>query len=217
MSKRENEAVVNRFLLSTLFLVVLEFGFYLFNNIANDLPITVNDPKVELELLYIDDLVAEMLDALEGKELSYEVEPTDKVQSLKSKVQSLEGELVGGNISVLYSLLGSDIFPDTRGKILFLEDLDEYLYHIDRMMFAFERAGKLDGIKGLVVGGLTKMHDNTVSFGQPAEEIIWERVRDKNIPVIFDFPAGHIDDNRALILGRMTEIEVVEKITIKQK
>lgn len=158
-----------------------------------------------------------LFDALEGKELSYEVEPTDKVQSLKSKVQSLEGELVGGNISVLYSLLGSDIFPDTRGKILFLEDLDEYLYHIDRMMFAFERAGKLDGIKGLVVGGLTKMHDNTVSFGQPAEEIIWERVEYKNIPVIFDFPAGHIDDNRALILGRMTEIEVVEKITIKQK
>ena len=118
---------------------------------------------------------------------------------------------------MLYSLLGSDIFPDTREKILFLEDLDEYLYHIDRMMMAFERAGKFDAIKGLIVGGLTKMHDNTINFGQPAEEIIFDRVKDKNIPVIFNFPAGHIDDNRALILGRTTEIEVGEKIIIRQK
>lgn len=153
-----------------------------------------------------------LFDALTGKSIIYEIEPTAKSQQLKAKSQ-----LVGGNISVLYSLLGSDIFPDTRGKILFLEDLDEYLYHIDRMMMAFERAGKFDAIKGLIVGGLTKMHDNTINFGQPAEEIIFDRVKDKNIPVIFNFPAGHIDDNRALILGRTTEIEVGEKIIIRQK
>lgn len=153
-----------------------------------------------------------LFDALTGKSIIYEIETTVKSQQLKAKSQ-----LVGGNISVLYSLLGSDIFPDTRGKILFLEDLDEYLYHIDRMMMAFERAGKFDAIKGLIVGGLTKMHDNTINFGQPAEEIIFDRVKDKNIPVIFNFPAGHIDDNRALILGRTTEIEVGEKIIIRQK
>lgn len=153
-----------------------------------------------------------LFDTLTGKSIIYEIEPTANSQRLKVKAP-----LVGGNISVLYSLLGSDIFPDTKGKILFLEDLDEYLYHIDRMMMAFERAGKLDGIKGLIVGGLTKMHDNTINFGQPAEEIIFDKVRDKNIPVIFNFPAGHIDDNRALILGRTTEIEVGEKIIIRQK
>lgn len=153
-----------------------------------------------------------LFDALTGKSIIYEIETTAKSQQLTANSQ-----LVGGNISVLYSLLGSDIFPDTRGKILFLEDLDEYLYHIDRMMMAFERAGKFDAIKGLIVGGLTKMHDNTINFGQPAEEIIFDRVKDKNIPVIFNFPAGHIDDNRALILGRTTEIEVGEKIIIRQK
>ena len=153
-----------------------------------------------------------LFDALTGKGIIYEIETTAKSQQLTASSQ-----LVGGNISVLYSLLGSDIFPDTRGKILFLEDLDEYLYHIDRMMMAFERAGKFDAIKGLIVGGLTKMHDNTINFGQPAEEIIFDRVKDKNIPVIFNFPAGHIDDNRALILGRTTEIEVGEKIIIRQK
>lgn len=153
-----------------------------------------------------------LFDALTGKSIIYEIETTAKSQQLTAKNQ-----LVGGNISVLYSLLGSDIFPDTRGKILFLEDLDEYLYHIDRMMMAFERAGKFDAIKGLIVGGLTKMHDNTINFGQPAEEIIFDRVKDKNIPVIFNFPAGHIDDNRALILGRTTEIEIGEKIIIRQK
>lgn len=153
-----------------------------------------------------------LFDALTGKSIIYEIETTVKSQQLTAKSQ-----LVGGNISVLYSLLGSDIFPDTRDKILFLEDLDEYLYHIDRMMMAFERAGKFDAIKGLIVGGLTKMHDNTINFGQPAEEIIFDRVKDKNIPVIFNFPAGHIDDNRALILGRTTEIEVGEKTIIRQK
>lgn len=158
-----------------------------------------------------------LFDALEGKELRYEIEHVHKVLSPASCVLCSEGELVGGNISVLYSMLGSDIFPDTRDKILFLEDLDEYLYHIDRMMFAFERAGKLDGIKGLVVGGLTKMHDNTINFGQSAEEIIFDRVKDKNIPTIFDFPAGHVDDNRALVLGRMTKIEVGEKNVVTQK
>lgn len=155
-----------------------------------------------------------LFDVLEGKDIEYEIEPVD---GRKPKIQSAKGELVGGNISVLYSLLGSDIFPDTDDKILFLEDLDEYLYHIDRMMMALERAGKLDNIKGLIVGGMTKMHDNAVPFGMTAEEIIMEKVEDKNIPVVFNFPAGHIDDNRTLILGRTTEIEIGEKIIVRQK
>lgn len=146
---------------------------------------------------------------LKGEKISYEIDSTPI-----NTYGTAEAELVGGNISVLYSLLGSDIFPDTNGKILFLEDLDEYLYHIDRMMTALVRAGKLDSIKGLVVGGLTKMHDNNIPFGMTAEEIILEKVRDKNIPVCFNFPAGHIDDNRALILGRKAKLSVGEKVTL---
>lgn len=139
-----------------------------------------------------------LFDALTGKKIKYDIPQLHDLNP--------DAEIVGGNISVLYSLLGSDIFPDTNGKILFLEDLDEYIYHIDRMMLAFRRAGKLDNIKALIVGGLTKMHDNTIPFGMTPEEIISEKVKDKNIPVIFNFPAGHIDDNRAIILGRSIAI-----------
>ncbi len=142
-----------------------------------------------------------LFDALMGKEISYDF--PESPHNIKGEA---EGIVVGGNLSVLYSLLGSDIFPDTKDKILFIEDLDEYLYHIDRMMMALERAGVLDNIKGLVVGGMTGMHDNAVSFGMSAEEIILEKVADKNIPVIFNFPAGHFEDNQALILGRKFEI-----------
>ena len=138
-----------------------------------------------------------LFDALCGKEIKY-----DLPQQTLDILSTMQGEVVGGNISVLYSLLGSDIFPDVEGKVLFLEDLDEYLYHIDRMMMAFQRAGIFDKIGGLIIGGLTKMHDNAIPFGMTAEEIISEKTKDKNIPTVFNFPAGHVSDNRAIILGR---------------
>ena len=138
-----------------------------------------------------------LFDALCGKEIKY-----DLPQQTLDILSTMQGEVVGGNISVLYSLLGSGIFPDVEGKVLFLEDLDEYLYHIDRMMMAFQRAGIFDKIGGLIIGGLTKMHDNAIPFGMTAEEIISEKTKDKNIPTVFNFPAGHINDNRAIILGR---------------
>lgn len=154
-----------------------------------------------------------LINAMTTQTLSYKIE--NSPLNIKGEA---EAEIVGGNISVLYSLLGSGTFPDTKGKILFLEDLDEYLYHIDRMMFAFERAGRLSYIKGLVVGGLTKMHDNTTPFGKTAEQIILERVADKDIPVCFNFPAGHIDDNRAIILGRKTKLTIEQDIvTFRQQ
>ena len=109
--------------------------------------------------------------------------------------------VVGGNLSVLYSMLGSDLFPETDGKILFIEDLDEYLYHIDRMMMALKRAGKLTNLKALLVGAFTDMHDNTIPFGMTAKEIIFEKVKEYGYPVIWDYSAGHIDNNLALILG----------------
>lgn len=116
------------------------------------------------------------------------------------------GTLCGGNLSVLYSLLGSDSFPETSGKILFLEDLDEYLYHIDRMMMALKRAGKLSELSGLLVGGMTDMNDNTTAFGKTAYEIIREAVDAYDYPVYFGVPAGHMDDNRAMVMGGHLQI-----------
>lgn len=109
--------------------------------------------------------------------------------------------IVGGNLSVLYSMLGSDLFPETDGKILFIEDLDEYLYHIDRMMMALKRAGKLSNLKALMVGAFSDMHDNNIPFGMTAKEIIYEKVKEYGYPVIWDYPAGHIDDNQSIIFG----------------
>ncbi|MCF0211592.1 MAG: LD-carboxypeptidase [Bacteroidales bacterium] len=110
--------------------------------------------------------------------------------------------IVGGNLSILYSLLGSPSDIDTRGKILLIEDLDEYLYHIDRMLQALRRAGKLDGLQGLIVGALSDMHDNSIPFGLTAEEIVREAVEDYNFPVVFQAHFGHIGaQNRALPLG----------------
>lgn len=120
----------------------------------------------------------------------------------KERYKELERyEVVGGNLSVLYSMLGSELFPDTEGRLLFIEDLDEYLYHIDRMMTALKRAGKLSKIKGLVVGAFTDMHDNAIPFGMTVKEIIQEKVSEYGYPVVWDYPAGHISDNHAIILG----------------
>jgi muramoyltetrapeptide carboxypeptidase len=121
------------------------------------------------------------------------------------------GELVGGNISILYSLLGSKSAIDTKDKILFIEDLDEYLYHIDRMMYNLKRNGYFENVKGIIVGSMTDMHDNEIPFGQNEVQIITEIAKDLSIPIAFQFPAGHQKDNRTLILGQQVAFEVNEK------
>jgi muramoyltetrapeptide carboxypeptidase len=114
---------------------------------------------------------------------------------------TLDGVLVGGNLSVLYSLLGSRSFPDLKGKVLFLEDVDEYLYHIDRMLTALKRAGMLEDLGGLLIGDFTGMKDHSISFGSTWEEIILESVATYHYPVIFGVPAGHGDENWPLEMG----------------
>ncbi len=118
------------------------------------------------------------------------------------------GTLVGGNLSVLYSLGGSVSDINTRNKILFIEDLDEYLYHIDRMLQNLKRSGKLEHLAGLIVGGMTQMNDNTIPFGKTTREIVMDAVGAYAYPVCFDFPAGHIPNNKALILGREVRLNV---------
>lgn len=143
--------------------------------------------------------------ALFGEKLSY----TTGINPM-NRCGKAEGILTGGNLSILYALAATASDIDTSRKILFIEDLDEYLYHIDRMMMQLKRSGKLKTLAGLVVGGMPEMKDNTVPFGKGAYEIISEAVEEYDFPVCFDFPAGHITDNRALILGRKTYLKVDE-------
>lgn len=133
--------------------------------------------------------------------------------SKSSRLGFGKGQIVGGNLSILYSLLGSESSIDTEGKVLFIEDLDEYLYHIDRMMYNLKRNNKLAKLKGLVVGGMTDMHDNAIPFGYNVEEIIRDVVREYDYPVFFDFPAGHGINNLALTFGRDVEVNVTEVIS----
>lgn len=125
-----------------------------------------------------------------------------------NKSGEVEGELAGGNLSLLYALKGTQHFPDMAGKILFIEDLDEYLYHIDRMMLSLKMSGVLSRIKGLIAGGFTDMKDNAVPFGKTAEQIILEHVSSYSYPVCFGFPVGHIKDNRALMVGVKGKLSV---------
>ena len=144
-----------------------------------------------------------LFDALKGKPLQYEI-PTHPL----NRMGEVEGEIIGGNLSILIAMMGSNIFPETDGKILFIEEVDEYIYHIDRMMRALKRAGKLEHLKGLIVGGLTQIHDNTHPFGQSVEEVIAEVVSDYDYPLCFGFPAGHFDDNRPIVFGQKAKLTV---------
>ena len=143
--------------------------------------------------------------SLFGDKVSYEIPPHSM-----NRFGKASGELVGGNLSILYSLLGSKSAIDCRDKILFIEDLDEYLYHIDRMLINLDRNGCLQNLKGIVVGAMTKMKDNDVPWGKNALETVDDITKKYNIPTIFNFPAGHIQDNRALKFGAKATIEVNE-------
>ncbi|OFY66771.1 MAG: hypothetical protein A3H98_12185 [Bacteroidetes bacterium RIFCSPLOWO2_02_FULL_36_8] len=124
------------------------------------------------------------------------------------KTGECKGELIGGNLSILHNLLGTSTDFKTAGKILFIEDLDEYYYHIDRMMIHLKRSGKLDSLAALIVGYMSQMHDNPVPFGKNAYQIILETVSEYNYPVTFGFPAGHEEVNHPLIFGRNVSLEV---------
>jgi muramoyltetrapeptide carboxypeptidase len=171
------------------------------------MPINFTKNKEATETLY---------KALFGRKINYKV----KLHSLNKKAKGVktssvvEGELVGGNLSLLYALAGSKSDIDTKGKILFIEDLDEYLYHVDRMMLQLKRSGKLKSLKALVVGGMTDMKDNTIPFGKTAEEIILDAVKEYNYPVVFGFPAGHIDENFALYFGKKAKLKIGKTVEL---
>jgi len=148
--------------------------------------------------------------ALFGEEISYSIDSN----AINRKGES-KGQLIGGNLSLIYALASTPSDINTDGKILFLEDIDEYLYHIDRMMMQLKRSGKLAKLKGLVIGGFTDMKDNVIPFGKTAEEIIMDAVKEYDYPVCFGFPAGHRDKNYLLYLGREVAFSVKEKTSLK--
>ena len=148
-----------------------------------------------------DDFNAESLsslkEAMSSSQVRYRINPGP--MSIEGMIR---GRLTGGNLSVLYSLAGTPYEPDYEGKVLFIEDVDEYLYHIDRMIMNFELRGIFQQIAGLIVGSFNKMNDNEIPFGKQACEIIAERAFKYNIPTLFGFPAGHENRNHTLIFGR---------------
>ncbi len=153
-----------------------------------------------------------LFDVLTGKPLQY-----DFPAHPQNRMGQMEGEIVGGNLSVLYGMMESNTFPEIDGKILFIEEVDEYIYHIDRIMHALKRAGKLNHLKGLIVGGLTQIHDNSHHFGMTAEEVIAEAVAEYDYPVCFGFPAGHLDDNRSIVFGEKINLKVNAEVVISSQ
>jgi len=159
-----------------------------------------NTPKAVLENLH---------QLLTGNKVSYQYPA-----HFFNRRGKASGELVGGNLSLIHTLAGTPSDLLTKGKILFLEDLDEYLYHIDRMMLNLKRSGKLHGLKALVIGGMTDMKDNAIPFGKSAEEIILDAVKEYDYPVAFGISSGHIERNEPLVMGRKMKLTVGELTTL---
>ncbi len=141
--------------------------------------------------------------AIFGKDINYKI-PTSNY----NKIGEAKGQLVGGNLAILQSLLGSVSSINTKGKILFIEEIGEYLYSIDRMMYALKRSDYFKECNGLIIGDISNIKDNSTPFGQTFEEIILEATKEYNFPILFGFPAGHEDINKAIFLGREIEMKV---------
>jgi muramoyltetrapeptide carboxypeptidase len=144
-----------------------------------------------------------LIHALFEGSTSYQVDPHPL-----NKPGKVQGKLIGGNLAILESLTGTDSDIDTNGKILFMEEVSEYAYRVDRMLYTLKKAGKLDGLTGLVVGSFTDIKEGKDHFGKAGYEMVQEIITDYDFPVCYDFPAGHGTDNRAIFLGRETQLVV---------
>ena len=152
---------------------------------------------------YKNEFVASLKTALEGKKLKYECSPREFNRKGNS-----DGELIGGNLALLAHLTGTPSDIKTKGRLLFIEDVGEYLYNVDRMMFQLKRSGKLERLAGLIVGGFTDMKDTEKPFGQSAYEIIRHVVAEYDYPVCYGFPVSHEKENVALKVGVTYKLKV---------
>ncbi len=137
-----------------------------------------------------------MLNFLEGKPHSFDLSTNEKLNDAP-----FNGEIIGGNLSVLASIAGSVSECAFDDKVLFIEDLDEYYYHIDRLMLMFKRSGRIKNLKALLVGSFIQMHDHMIPFGKDVKAIITEHCKGYGFPIIFDVEAGHHLHNLAIPLG----------------
>lgn len=153
-----------------------------------------------------------LMQLLKGNPVEYKIETQPE-----NRTGSCTAGIVGGNLSIMVSLLGTKYEIDTRGKILFIEDIDEYLYHTDRMIHQLKLAGKFEKLAGLVVGDFTDVKDNESPFGKTVHEIIAEAVVDYNYPVCYGFPAGHDKKNLALAFEMNWKLEVSEQKVMLRK
>lgn len=161
---------------------------------------------------YKNEYVLSLKNALEGKKIKYTV----PVHEFNKKGEAI-GELVGGNLALLAHLVGTDSDIKTRGRILFIEDVGEYSYNVDRMLYQLKRSGKLSRLAGLIIGGFTDMKDTERPFGKPVLEIIRDIIREYDYPVCFDFPVSHSDKNYALKVGVGYKLKVGKsKVTLEE-
>ncbi len=161
---------------------------------------------------YKNEFVLSLKNALEGKKIKYSCTPHEF-----NKKGEAVGELVGGNLALLSHLVGTDSDLKTRGRILFIEDVGEQLYNIDRMMHQLKRSGKLAKLAGLIVGGFTDNQNTERPFGKTAYEIINELINEYDYPVCFDFPVSHSDRNYALKVGVGYKLKVTKsKVTLEE-
>jgi muramoyltetrapeptide carboxypeptidase len=161
---------------------------------------------------YKNEFVLSLRNALEGKKIKYQI----PVNEFNRKGEGI-GELVGGNLALLAHLVGSDSDLKTKGRILFLEDVGEYLYNIDRMMLQLKRSGKLDKLAGLIIGGFTDIKDTETPFGQTAYEIIRDLIKEYNYPVCFGFPVSHEKENYALKIGVGYKLKVTKSKVVLEE
>ena len=141
--------------------------------------------------------------AIFGKPINYTLKGSEF-----NRVGEASGELVGGNLTILHTMLGSNTSIDTSGKILFIEEIGEYKYHIDRMLQSLKRAGYFDNCNGVIVGGMSRMRKNTTLWGTSVEQLVIDALSDYDFPIAFNMPAGHEKDNRAMIMGRTVQLAV---------
>lgn len=161
---------------------------------------------------YKNEFVSSLRDVLSGKKIKYRTGS----QSFNKKGEAI-GELIGGNLALLAHLAGTASDIKTKGRILFIEDVGEYLYNVDRMMWQLKRCGKLDKLAGLIVGGFTNMKDTETPFGQTAYELINDMIRDYEYPVCFGFPVSHGKENYALKIGIGYKLKVGKnKVTLEE-
>ncbi|WP_370397928.1 LD-carboxypeptidase [Tenacibaculum dicentrarchi] len=159
--------------------------------------------------------IASLKKVLFGEKLSYQI-ITSKYNRTPNKINKFSGELIGGNIAILTSMLGSESQISTENKVLFIEEIGEYKYSIDRMLQSLKRAGYFTKVNAVIVGDMTKVKKNSTPWGSSIEQLILD-VIPKDIPVVFNFPAGHEPDNRALIMGRTVEVNNDKIVTVKFK